>query len=310
MSPSPIRRVEREEHPPTRPRDAAIRQAANDNARYEATNDNDTTIGGYATVDQEFSNSYMQQGLQPSVGTVEPMRKTTVTYANNPAPKSKRPQPLKASNDNTASLRTPRSLGKGALPIKPLPVTGSLKAAALLAKKAKRTRANLLIYPWATPLWLTIQLPLAFLSIGFLGVAYVKEVSIPQAISGGLKQLAGETAGSILYSIGGTALSYVGEVAQAADWLFEKLFGFSLLAIGDPTNWFTLTYFLVVITGVATLLLMSIIYVINMINPFFGKGAGWKIGGFLIAFSGYLIPGLNILPWFMFWSFAIWLNPE
>ena len=121
----------------------------------------------------------------------------------------------------------------------------------------------------------------------------------------------GESAGNVLYSIGGTILEYtVGTAIEATDWLFEKIFGFSLVTIGDPSNWFTATYFLVVIIGWSTLLIAAIIYLFFMVNPFFGKGAMWKIGGFLIAMFGYLIPGLNILPWFAVYTGAVLIKPE
>ena len=173
------------------------------------------------------------------------------------------------------------------------------------------TRANLTIGSIGYSIWVGIQLPLAFLSLAFLGMGYVKEVVIPRAIEGGLKGLVGDTVGQMLYSIGGTILKYtVGAAISATDWLFKEIFGFSLVEVGDPSNWFTATYYLVVLFGWATLLLAVFIYLLAMVNPFFGKGAAWKMGGFLISVVGYLIPGLNILPWFAVYTVAIWTHPE
>jgi hypothetical protein len=67
---SPVRKVETEYTPETRPRDAAIRQnrAANDNYRTPA-NYNENRSGMRATVSQEFNETYKNAGLQPTLNT-------------------------------------------------------------------------------------------------------------------------------------------------------------------------------------------------------------------------------------------------
>lgn len=183
-------------------------------------------------------------------------------------------------------------------------------AVEVLLERKKVVRANIPIFSAGFSLWLSIQLPLAFLSLAFLGVAYVLNDVIPKAIEGGLKGAVGDTAGKVLFSIGGTILQYIGTAAEAVDGLFQQFFGFSLIAIGDPNNWFIATYFLVVIIGWSTLLIAVIIYTFFTVNPFFGKGWAWKIGGFLIALFGYIIPGLNIFPWFALYAGAALIKPE
>lgn len=175
-----------------------------------------------------------------------------------------------------------------------------------LLERKKVIRANSLIFSSGFSVWFSIQLPLAFLSLAFLGLAYTIE-SINATIEAGVQAVVGETVTNFL----GTIYDYtIGAGISGVDQIFEVIFGFSLLAIGNPSNWFIATYFLVVIIGWSTLLIATTIYLSVLVNPFFGKGALWKIGGFLVAMFGYLIPGLNILPWFAVYTGAVLIKPE
>ncbi len=179
-------------------------------------------------------------------------------------------------------------------------------AALILLEREKVIRANIPIFGMGFSLWVGIQLPLAFLSLAFLGLAYTVK-AIEATVEASAKAVVGETITNFI----GTIYDYtIGAGIRGTDKIFELIFGFSLSAIGDPSNWFVGTYFLVVIIGWSTLLIAAIIYLFFMVNPFFGKGAMWKIGGFLIAAFGYLIPGLNILPWFAVYAGAVLIKPE
>ena len=172
--------------------------------------------------------------------------------------------------------------------------------------RKKVTRANLTIGSIGYSMWVGIQLPLASLSLGYLGVAFTIK-TIQEKVNSVAEALVGET---VTYVISTIYKYTIGAGTKAFDYIFEQIFGFSLAAIGDPTNWFTATYYLVVLFGWATLLVAVTIYVFSMVNPFFGKGAAWKMGGFLVSVVGYLIPGLNILPWFAVYTAAVWTHPE
>lgn len=180
------------------------------------------------------------------------------------------------------------------------------KAADVLWERRKVTRANITILSSGFSLWLGVQLPLAIMSLVFLGLAYTI-AAIKATIEANVKAVVGETVANFL----GTIYEYtIGAGITGLDKIFEKIFGFSLFALGDPSNWFNATYFLVVLFGWGTLLLATVVYLGFMINPFMGKGWKWKMGGFLIAAFGYLIPGLNILPWFAVYAACVWKNPE
>ena len=183
---------------------------------------------------------------------------------------------------------------------KTLPLPG------LLWERRKVIRANIPIFSTGFSIWFGIQLPIALLSLAFLGLAYTI-ATIKENVSAASDAVVGET---VTYVIGKVYEYTAGSAINAADWLFEKIFGFSLAAIGDPSNWFFATYFLVVMIGWVTLLIAAIIYLFFMVNPFTGQGWKWKMGGFIIAAFGYLIPGLNILPWFAVYSGAVFKNPE
>jgi hypothetical protein len=180
---------------------------------------------------------------------------------------------------------------------------GAIEAA---MKRRKVTQANISIFSTGFSIWFGIQLWIALISLGFLGLAYSIN-AIDAQINSTAVALVGET---VTYYLGQAYEYTVGAALSAADWLFEQIFGFSLAAIGDPTNWFVATYFLTVLLGWATLLIAVVIYPVYMVNPFMGEGWKWKMGGFLISAFGYLIPGLNILPWFALYTACVWKNPE
>jgi glycopeptide antibiotics resistance protein len=71
-----------------------------------------------------------------------------------------------------------------------------------------------------------------------------------------------------------------------------------------------LTHVLLVFVGWGMLLAMTIIYTMTGQKAFSGKGAGAKNVLFILAFVGYAIPVLNILPLFFFWTLAVLKNPR
>ena len=186
------------------------------------------------------------------------------------------------------------------------PAAVGLKATEELWERRKVTRANLTIGSIGYSMWVGIQLPLAIMSLAFLGVAFTLK-TIQAKVEAAAQAVLGET---ITWVISTVYTYTLGAAGKGVEWIFKNIFGFSLAAIGDPTNWFVATWYLVVLFGWATLLVAVTIYLFSMVNPFFGKGAAWKMGGFIISVVGYLIPGLNILPWFAVYTAAVWTHPE
>jgi len=292
-------------------------------------------------INEEFNDSYGRSGMQPSVGSVQAFRKGTAesggtrragtgaqvagipTTRLGAGVKMVRNETQNISNASGRTSRTnvrTKKLDEASSPpvkkvlraAKRLPVPAgkvvgySGDAVTKLWEKRKVTRANVTIFSSGFSLWFGIQLPIAFLSLGFLGMAATLE-TIRATIEANAKAVVGETITNFL----GTIYEYtLGAGLKGADWIFEKIFGFSLQTLGDPANWFTVTHFLVVIIGWGTLLAAIMVYLSFMVNPFTGRGWKWKMGGFLIAAFGYIIPGLNILPWFAVYTACVWKNPE
>ncbi len=181
-----------------------------------------------------------------------------------------------------------------------------LDSAAKIWERKEVTRANGIIFSTGFSLWLGVQLPLAIFNLASLGAAFAF-VTVQDKVRATSAGIIGDTATYYL----GKAYDYtIGAALSVTDKFFTELFGFPLTAAFDPTSYFIGTYYLVVLVGWATLLLAATIYIVSMVNPFTGKGWQWKMGGFLIATIGYIIPGLNILPWFAVWTLAVWKNPE
>lgn len=186
------------------------------------------------------------------------------------------------------------------------PAAVGLKATEELWERRKVTRANITIFSTGFSLWMGLQLPLVFFSLAFLA-AGATIVSINAAVESVSKAVVGDT---ITYYLGAIGSFVLNGISAPFNWLFEKIFGFGFTEAFQPSNFFIATHYLVVLIGWSTLLIAAIIYLFFMISPFTGKGAAWKMGGFLISAFGYLIPGLNILPWFAVYAACVWKNPE
>lgn len=186
------------------------------------------------------------------------------------------------------------------------PAAVGLKATEELWERRKVTRANITIFSTGFSLWMGLQLPLVFFSLAFLA-AGATIVSINAAVESVSKAVVGDT---ITYYLGAIGSFVLNGISAPFNWLFEKIFGFGFTEAFQPSNFFIATHYLIVLIGWSTLLIAAIIYLFFMISPFTGKGAAWKMGGFLISAFGYLIPGLNILPWFAVYAACVWKNPE
>lgn len=169
------------------------------------------------------------------------------------------------------------------------------KTAGGIKNKLKITRTSVFILSWATPLWFTFQLPLAIISLIFLGVAG----SIPAA-SEFLKVV------QIVMN------------QNAAVWLANKVLGSGVTGYVDPaliseqiTNgmlWVLL--FATGFIGLGTLFAMSLMYTFSGAKCLFGEASHLKVSAFIFAVFGSLMPVFNLFPWFILWALAVWRYPK
>jgi hypothetical protein len=246
---------------------------------------------------EEFEDSYAQAGLQPSTGSRGVIKHATVEYAKNAAGSTVRQQ---GGNTMMRAGAAMSRTGAGAVVGVPLMAAGAvtkigatkasvseamtdqpgrstrtisrkiqpaLKNAPGIVKNlkdtVKATRTSVLILSWATPLWFTIQLPMALLTLATFGAV-------------------------------GTAAEYL------PAWLVEWTAG----------NVLILLQVVVFFIGLATLIAMGIIYSLSGVKAFFGQGAHIKIPVFCLAVVGYLLPFVNVFPWFILWALVVWRYPK
>lgn len=313
MPQSQPRKVQVENTPSARPRDAAIRQAAKDSRAYLSDSTRKTTRDlSHSTTDEQFSYSYQQQGLQPSVGSVTPYRnvQTNVTYNQNTPPPTQqlesRPpgqnQPnntvAKAAGKVTRSISPPtKSRGTSLNPkkaiLKKLP--GGLGEGQLgaIVDKAFVTDATIMIVPTAGTVWFSLQLPLAIVSLVFMGIS--------SALAAAEETIKGNAITGTLWRIGEAIVSTINDASIA-------LFGFDFNSL-SPTTFFILTDGVVMLIGWFTLLIIGFVYLIFGISPILGKGSGAKISALIAALVFYALPVFNLFPWFGLWVIAVWFYP-
>lgn len=148
-------------------------------------------------------------------------------------------------------------------------------------------RATIMNISWASWLWIAFQVPIAIFAVFAFGIALGWD--------------------EIQNGDGGFIDSVVGFVANAADSVVNFFTGFTF---DHFTSLFMLANGLVFLIGLGTMLAMAIVYLLNGVPCFFGKGAGVKIGCFILALVCYFLPILNLFPWAIVWALAIIMNPE
>ncbi len=294
-----IRNVETNS-PEVRPRDAAIRKAAIERERnYErytaqnirnvqsAANDN----GAYPTVDQSFVRSAEGRTIQPTLNQVT--RGAQVNEGGATRTSTKTSNSTRSVKTQSRTARPARRPGiKRFAPNVPVL---DVNAVSLV----KGTTVSITNISWGIGLWLSFQLPLAILAVVFMGMAYIIQDVVPNMIK--------DATGELIYE----GLSYIySAFSDGVAWLLDKIFGFDLTEIANPENYFILTNFLVFIIGFSSLFIMAIIYQISLINCIFGKHSALKISTLIFATFAYMVPLLNIIPWFIFWVLVVWRYPE
>lgn len=156
------------------------------------------------------------------------------------------------------------------------------------------TRVNITALSFATPLWFTIQLPLALMAIAALGIAGVGESVAVTLMKGPFK---------FAYTAYDATTNAVEAVTGINFNIVESWTGFSSTLFGGLTM-------LVFFIGIFTLGYMATMYILSGVHCFMGKNAVLKSGTFIFALLGYLMPVLNILPWFILWGIVVWRYPK
>ncbi len=280
-----------------RPRDAALRKSANERAsayiRQIETERDINQPNSHPTVSQDFNQYADERAIQSTNATGSGARGVNVQYRSSTTPNNTR---RVQTETRAPSARRARPKGRPSLKriIPNVPVLDVNPV--ILARATTVSVANI---SWGIGLWLTFQLPLAIMTVVFLGIAYIIKGVVPEMIK--------QTTGELLYK----GLSFVyNTFSEGVSWLLNQIFGVDLSAVADPTSYFVLANFLVFLIGLSTLIIMGIIYQISFIKCVFGKHASLKIGMLIIAIFGYMVPIFNIIPWFIFWVLVVWRYPE
>lgn len=164
--------------------------------------------------------------------------------------------------------------------------------------RLRATSANIGIWSWGGFSYLFFQLPIAILSLVFLGLAMVIDTLFKN-----LEPTANEA--GLIETVLNKIVIFTMTIAEK----ISSLLGFDITIV-NPANFFAVTYLLVLAYGLIVLLTIYFIYKISFLRPLSGKGGGRKLGLFLLALVGYSVPVLNLWPWFLPWTIAVWWDPK
>ncbi|MEK7462050.1 MAG: hypothetical protein AAB618_00540 [Patescibacteria group bacterium] len=277
----------------------------------------------YPTTDEEFNErAYAGAGLQPSTGEREQIPLEGARQFGSAATRVtsislRKGGGLKRSGGKV--MRTGAVLsrtGAGAVAGVPMMATSaamrSVGGAATEGKKLLRasgvkdlsksikgtisaTRVNITVLSFATPIWFSLQLPLALMAIVALGLAGAGEGVAETLMKGRFT--------AIIYGIYDAATNVIEAVSGVNLNVIESWTGFSNALFSGLTM-------LVFFIGIFTLGFMAAMYILSGVHCFMGKHAVIKSGTFIFALLGYLMPVLNILPWFILWGIVVWRYPK
>lgn len=230
-----------------------------------------------ASNDEIFNADYQKRGLQP----------TTAKNKQKRTPPANDDEYRDDEGGDDYAEREHQALGRA---------TAERQRAKYKATAARkvfaRTRAstiNMAAFVWAGPLWLTVQVPAAILSL-------------------------------IAFSIAGTINAFLSSsniLVSASAWIAEKslagvgmLFGLDINLIKMADGLFLITYTFVLALGFLVLMSLHLHYTLSNLRPLSGEHGGLKMGMFMLAIIGYGLPLLNLFPWVLFWMAAVWKYPK
>jgi hypothetical protein len=278
------------------------------------SNDNQKNSGADYTgrptdIATQFNEDYETRGLQPSVGTrstPDKPNKVTTTYNQRnvrTTPTANDNEEQRAfqseSQDNKISRRK-ESLETRVTSAKIAKLRNVVKIRKFLKGHISATRVNMTALYVAGPLWFIVQLPLALLSIVMLGFGSIpEEVARAAGVFQTIMNLAIPSQ-FVIQNVIPSIIEYsTGYSISSADlWQNTNLALYSLFSIG--------AFFV----GLITLFAMAIYYTLSGVKCFFGENSTGKIITFILAMFGYLLPVLNMFPWFILWGIVVWRYPK
>ena len=223
-----------------------------------------------STIDEEFLADYEKKGIQPQ----------SITEKEPSQPKT----PSVTRNETVAYTNTPRNTQAKVREKEHLK-----KSLRKKGYKARALQVNIGIVTTGLSLWLLYQLPFALINIISLGMAEAFHF-----IQSGLRV---EETGNVIVRTAGRVWNFAVDFVAAVTAFL-------------PMTFFMVTYLALMAFGILMLFTMYFLYTLRGLNPLFGDGGGTKLGMFLLAIIGYSLPVLNIVPWFLFWAWAVWKYPR
>jgi hypothetical protein len=293
-----IRNVERDYIDP-RPRDRAIRARRNAKRTSYPIRSQRVQDPAYPTVDQQFADSYSQQGIQPSLPTTSPTRNTALTRKNFTLAPA---QPSTTTKTKRRFTETPDTYIPAARRQRRRDFTQRFHqqhqhtalTAKTVFKKARATQVSVMIICAASSIYVSVQFPAAVIATVFLGASVMVET---------LRAEIENYTGKIILGV----LEFI---ATGLNDLVAQITGFDLLSLLDPIVFFMLAHLVATFMGIATLIGAALAYQVSLINCLGGKEAGKKISAFVMALALYMIPLVNIFPVGLVWMYIVWKNPE
>lgn len=242
-----------------------------------------------ATVSDDFSKSYQNRVLSSQLLSDTDAANDTVT------PKVTREEKIEyaPAEEPTTFIET-TSVAKNRVEQKPSATTTTVA-------RVRATTTNTGILSWGLWSWAVFQLPIAIISLIFLGLAGALDAIVASAKI--------TEADGVLVTVGKATVNVVGEVAIFAASQISSATGMDL-SYFEPITFFLATYFVVLAFGIIMLMSMYIIYALRRLSPLSGQGSGLKFGMFLLAYIGYSLPFFNLFPWFVLWAAAVWKYPK
>ena len=252
------------------------------------------------SISDEFNDSYAEQGLQPSTGRREVIKYARVERAKGVTRASGKTMQRKGKAMTKAGMALSRT-GVGAVVGVPLMVVGGATQAkgAMTQVTGTTTRQSGremqskqagLRGAWAN----TMTTPAEKIKDVVKGTrTFVWILSWALPLWFGL-QLPIAILTIVTYGAADTAASFL------PNWLVEWAANDLLI----------LLQYSVFFIGIGTLIAMGVIYSISGVKCFFGEGAHIKGPLFCLAVVGYILPFVNIFPWFLLWAIAVWRYPK
>ncbi len=240
------------------------------------------------TTDEAFSESYAKQGLQPS--SVDNQEKNTPTEITNQQQIVRNTAVGYSSAPNVPGS-TPR---QRRFKLKKKKVSSTKKNLA----RARATAINIGLGAWNFPLWLAFTTPVATLYSIFFGLGFGVDSLLSTNTEGE----------GFLVAITNVFKTVVSSIVDAVS-LALSVVGIDGAVFHPGTMALILG---LVLLGYYTMftLIAYLQYKIVFLEPLSGENEGFKKLTCILPFFFYLVPILNLLPWFMLWPTVIWFNPK